>query len=163
MYFEDRELGETPNTIFDYFPDDMLVIMDESHMSVPQMRSMPSADRSRKYSLIEHGFRLPTAAEHRPLGFDELEYMLGRNKLKTVDIDGNPIIKNLTSAQKSKAKIQEKKAKLAQSKISSDIYIPEHNLTKNKSQARTIFVSATPAEYEMENCDVLAEQIIRPT
>ena len=80
MYFENRAPGDTPNTIFDYFPDDFLIIMDESHMSVPQLRSMPSADRTRKFSLVEHGFRLPSATEHRPLGFEELETMLGWKK-----------------------------------------------------------------------------------
>lgn len=54
MYFEKRKRGATPNTIFDYFPDDMLIIMDESHMSVPQLQSMPSADKTRKTSLVEH-------------------------------------------------------------------------------------------------------------
>ncbi|MFA7284831.1 MAG: DEAD/DEAH box helicase family protein [Candidatus Absconditabacterales bacterium] len=77
MYFEHRAPGDTPNTIFDYFPDGCLIIMDESHMSVPQLRSMPSADRTRKYSLVEHGFRLPSAMEHRPLAFEELECMIG--------------------------------------------------------------------------------------
>ncbi len=80
MYFENRAPWDTPNTIFDYFPDDCLIIMDESHMSVPQLRSMPSADRTRKYSLVEHGFRLPTAMEHRPLSFEELEFMVGRKQ-----------------------------------------------------------------------------------
>jgi len=77
MYFEKRGRGETPNTIFDYFPEDMLLIMDESHMSVPQLQSMPSADKTRKKSLIDHGFRLPSAAEHRPLSFQEVEGILG--------------------------------------------------------------------------------------
>ena len=73
IYFDKRQHGESPYTIFDYFPDDMLVIMDESHMSVPQMRAMPEADKSRKVNLIEHGFRLPSAIDHRPLNFQELE------------------------------------------------------------------------------------------
>lgn len=76
-YFDGRVTGASPNTIFDYFPDDMLLIMDESHMSVPQLRSMPAADATRKTSLIEHGFRLPSAIDHRPLNFTEVETMLG--------------------------------------------------------------------------------------
>jgi excinuclease ABC subunit B len=158
MYFEDRDRGETPNTIFDYFPDDMLVIMDESHMSVPQMRSMPSADRSRKYSLIEHGFRLPSAGEHRPLWFEELEYMLG---WKNPDFDHAG--KKLTTAEKAKAKLKAKKEEKFLSKFSNDINISPALLSKIKKSSKTIFVSATPADYEMENGQVLAEQIIRPT
>jgi excinuclease ABC subunit B len=73
IYFDKRQHGESPYTIFDYFPDDMLLIMDESHMSVPQMRAMPAGDHSRKMSLINHGFRLPSAIDHRPLNFEELE------------------------------------------------------------------------------------------
>jgi excinuclease ABC subunit B len=76
IYFDKREPGQAPYTIFDYFPDDMLIIMDESHMSVPQMQAMPQADASRKKNLIEHGFRLPSAGEHRPLNFQELETIM---------------------------------------------------------------------------------------
>jgi len=70
-------VGEPPSTLFDYFPDDMLVIVDESHMSIPQLRAMPQGDKSRKISLVEYGFRLPSALDHRPLSFEELAYILG--------------------------------------------------------------------------------------
>ncbi len=78
MYFEKRDRWATPQTIFDYFPDDMLLIMDESHMSIPQLQSMPAADKTRKKSLIDHGFRLPSASEHRPLSFHEVEEKMWR-------------------------------------------------------------------------------------
>jgi excinuclease ABC subunit B len=71
-YFENRLDGWSPNTLFDYFPDDFLLIVDESHMTLPQFWWMPRADTSRKQSLIDHGFRLPSAIHHRPLNFDEL-------------------------------------------------------------------------------------------
>lgn len=175
MYFEDRDRWQIPNTIFDYFPDDMLVIMDESHMSVPQMKSMPSADRSRKYSLIEHGFRLPSAAEHRPLDFGELQYALWRKN---------------TEAQKAKDELKSQAAlkadtkwKATNSQKASLVYNTNQNMrwinedssneaTKflyadldkhKKPKSKTIFVSATPADYELEISDVIAEQIIRPT
>lgn len=128
MYFEKRKWGDTPNTIFDYFPDDMLVIIDESHMTVPQLQSMPSADFTRKKSLIDHGFRLPSASQHRPLSFDELQTMIGRNE-------------------------HELKPETLSSSVNSHI----------KSHSKTLFVSATPANYEIEHSTGIAEQVIRPT
>jgi excinuclease ABC subunit B len=71
-YFEQRLEGGTPNTIFNYFPDDFLLIVDESHMTLPQLRAMPQGDKSRKQTLIDHGFRLPSAIHHRPLSNGEL-------------------------------------------------------------------------------------------
>lgn len=68
-----RERGEPPDTLFSYFPDDFLLVVDESHVTVPQLGGMYEGDRSRKESLIEHGFRLPSAADNRPLRFVELE------------------------------------------------------------------------------------------
>lgn len=130
MYFEKRNWWDTPNTIFDYFPDNMLIIMDESHMSIPQLRSMPSADKTRKMSLIDYGFRLPSAAEHRPLWFEELQTMLGRN--------------------------HENEAEL-QCLISSNL---KHH---RKKWVKTLYVSATPADYELNCSSSIAEQIIRPT
>lgn len=100
-----REPGSTPYTLFDYFGDDFLVVIDESHVTVPQVRGMYNGDRARKESLVENGFRLPSAFDNRPLKFEEWE-----NKLK-----------------------------------------------------QTIFVSATPADYEAEHTKSVAEQIIRPT
>ncbi|RLC23558.1 MAG: excinuclease ABC subunit B [Deltaproteobacteria bacterium] len=105
-HFTGRKQGEPPPTLLDYFPDDFLVCIDESHISVPQLRAMYAGDRSRKKTLIEYGFRLPSALDNRPLKFEEFE-----------------------------------------SKIS-----------------RAIYVSATPAEYEVEKGEhAIVEQIVRPT
>jgi len=105
-HFTGRKQGEPPPTLLDYFPDDFLVCIDESHIGVPQFRAMYAGDRSRKETLIEYGFRLPSALDNRPLKFEEFE-----------------------------------------SKISQAIY-----------------VSATPAEYELEKGKhALVEQIVRPT
>jgi len=101
-----RKTGEPPPTLFDYFPDDFLLIVDESHISVPQIRAMYKGDRSRKETLVLFGFRLPSALDNRPLRFDEFE-----------------------------------------SKIN-----------------RVIYVSATPADFEMEKSGKdIVEQIVRPT
>ncbi len=101
-----RSAGVPPATLFDYFPEDMLVIVDESHASIPQIRGMIGGDQSRKRVLVEYGFRLPSALDNRPLRLEEWE-----------------------------------------SRIS-----------------KAIFVSATPAEYEIEKSDgIVVEQIIRPT
>ena len=76
-HFEGRAPGEAPYTLLDYFPDDFVTVIDESHVTIPQLRAMSEGDRSRKESLIEHGFRLPSAADNRPLRFDEIEQRLG--------------------------------------------------------------------------------------
>ncbi|GAB2719571.1 excinuclease ABC subunit UvrB [Paenibacillus thermoaerophilus] len=68
-----RERGSTPYTLLDYFPDDMLVVVDESHVTLPQIRAMYNGDRARKEALVEHGFRLPSALDNRPLRFEEFE------------------------------------------------------------------------------------------
>jgi excinuclease ABC subunit B len=105
-HFTGRAPGEPPPTLLDYFPDDFLVFIDESHIAVPQLRAMYKGDRSRKQTLVEYGFRLPSALDNRPLKFDE-----------------------------------------SASKIS-----------------RVIYVSATPADYELEKAGVeVVEQIVRPT
>ncbi len=70
-HIEGRGPGETPGTLLDYFPDDFLTVIDESHVSVPQLNGMYEGDRSRKETLVEHGFRLPSALDNRPLRFDE--------------------------------------------------------------------------------------------
>jgi len=75
-HFSGRQPGEPPPTLIDYFPDDLLIVMDESHQTVPQVGSMYKGDRSRKETLVEHGFRLPSALDNRPLKFDEFEKFL---------------------------------------------------------------------------------------
>src|SRR5688572_33247754 len=68
-----REKGEPPPTLIDYFPDDFLLVVDESHQTIPQVRAMWGGDRARKETLVEYGFRLPSAIDNRPLSFDEFE------------------------------------------------------------------------------------------
>ncbi len=105
-WLDGRTPGQTPYTLFDYFPQDLLVVLDESHISVPQIGGMFRGDRARKETLVEYGWRLPSALDNRPLRFDEWE-MRARQR---------------------------------------------------------VYVSATPAEYELEKCQgVVVEQLIRPT
>ncbi|RFS16327.1 excinuclease ABC subunit UvrB [Emticicia sp. C21] len=105
-YFDRRLPGQRPFCLLDYFPQDFLLVVDESHASMPQIRAMWGGDRSRKESLVEYGFRLPSAMDNRPLKFQEFEELVGQ----------------------------------------------------------TIFVSATPADYEIRRTEgVVVEQIIRPT
>ena len=104
-YFDGRNEGEPPFTLMDYFPKGFLTIIDESHMTIPQIRAMYNGDRARKTSLVEYGFRLPSAYDNRPLNFAEFEERLNQ----------------------------------------------------------TIFVSATPAEYEKNKSGQIVEQLIRPT
>jgi len=73
MHLSGRKWGEKPNTLLDYFPDDFLTVIDESHVTVPQIRGMYNGDRARKNTLVEYGFRLPSAKENRPLRFDEFQ------------------------------------------------------------------------------------------
>lgn len=72
-YLTNREAGEQPATLLDYFPEDFLLFIDESHMTLPQVRGMYNGDRARKETLVEHGFRLPSALDNRPLRFDEFQ------------------------------------------------------------------------------------------
>jgi excinuclease ABC subunit B len=104
-YLTDRAPGEQPATLLDYYPDDSLILIDESHMTIPQVRGMYNGDRARKEVLVEYGFRLPSALDNRPLTFTEFE--------------------------------------------------------KHINQA--IYVSATPAEYELSRSPDPAQQVIRPT
>lgn len=105
-YFDRRKPGERPFCLLDYFPDDFLMVIDESHVTVSQIRAMYGGDRARKTNLVEYGFRLPAAIDNRPLKFEEFESVLNQ----------------------------------------------------------TIFVSATPAEFELRKSEgVFAEQVIRPT
>jgi excinuclease ABC subunit B len=78
MHLSRRKPGEQPSTLMDYFPDDFLIFVDESHISLPQVRGMYAGDRARKDVLVEHGFRLPSARDNRPLTFSEFERMLGQ-------------------------------------------------------------------------------------
>ena len=77
-YFDGRSAGMRPFCLIDYFPDDFLTFIDESHVTVPQIRAMSGGDRSRKQTLIDYGFRLPAAADNRPLRFDEFEALVGQ-------------------------------------------------------------------------------------
>ena len=105
-YFDGREAGTRPFCLLDFFPEDFLMVIDESHVSVPQIRAMYGGDRSRKESLVNYGFRLPAALDNRPLKFEEF-----------------------------------------------------HELAK-----QVIYISATPAEYELEESGgVVVEQVVRPT
>lgn len=105
-YFDRRSPGQRPFCLIDYFPDDFLLVIDESHVTIPQVRGMWGGDRSRKENLVDYGFRLPSALDNRPLNFNEFEDKMGQ----------------------------------------------------------VIFVSATPAEYELRRSDgVVVEQLIRPT
>ncbi|GAB3041728.1 excinuclease ABC subunit UvrB [Natronobiforma cellulositropha] len=78
VYFDDREPGDTPYTLLDYFPEEFLTVIDESHVTLPQVRGQFAGDKSRKDSLVENGFRLPTAYDNRPLTFEEFEEKLDR-------------------------------------------------------------------------------------
>lgn len=78
MHVSGRTFGERPSCIFDFFPEDYLLIIDESHVTVPQLRAMYAGDRSRKTNLVEHGFRLPSALENRPLKFEEFESIVNQ-------------------------------------------------------------------------------------
>lgn len=73
-----RQPGEPPPTLYDYFPEDMLIVVDESHQSIPQIRAMFTGDRSRKQNLVDFGFRLPSALDNRPLKFEEWEQRVGQ-------------------------------------------------------------------------------------
>lgn len=156
LYFDQRLPGEPPNTIFDYFPEDMLVIVDESHMTLPQLRAMPQADRARKINLIKHWFRLPSAIDHRPLRFNELETSLGWKDL----IESQETI----SQQLEKENISNTHIELLAKNPKAREENHAHAIrNKIKPNAKTLFVSATPAAYELETSQKIVEQIIRPT
>jgi excinuclease ABC subunit B len=159
LYFDRRLPGEAPNTIFDYFPDDMLLIADESHMSIPQLRAMPQADRSRKSNLIKYGFRLPSAIDHRPLRFEELEVTMGLRPIDEIVADAAAMSEaNLESD----AHIQLLAKDPVKLKARQKNHL-EQLSSKTKKGARTLFVSATPAVYELELSKTIAQQVIRPT
>src|SRR5690625_7982376 len=77
-YLTNRKPGERPYCLIDYFPDDFLMVVDESHQTIPQIGAMYGGDRSRKIQLVEHGFRLPSAMDNRPLTFEQWETMVNQ-------------------------------------------------------------------------------------
>ncbi len=145
-YFEWRLNWQPPNTLFDYFPDDFLLIIDESHMTIPQLKAMPQWDKSRKLNLINYWFRLPSAIHHRPLIFEELETILGWKTPQTEE----------------QWQILEEKVKKFFNNVLGEDYISKLK-EKIKKNCKTLFVSATPAEYELNISEKVVEQIIRPT
>jgi excinuclease ABC subunit B len=78
-YFDRRQAGQRPFCLLDFFPDDFLLVVDESHVTIPQIRAMWGGDRSRKESLVDYGFRLPSAMDNRPLTFQEFEDISGQS------------------------------------------------------------------------------------
>ena len=100
-YLTDREPGDQPATLLDYFPDDSLMIIDESHMTIPQIRGMYNGDRARKETLVNYGFRLPSALDNRPLRFDEFT----RHQNQTIYVSATPAEyeMNLSLAQEVKS------------------------------------------------------------
>ena len=184
LYFDKRLPGEAPNTIFDYFPKDFLLIIDESHMTIPQLNAMSQWDRARKNNLIKYWFRLPSAIDHRPLRFEELEATLWWKSLDEIKLDQATdnldlvstthlkVLENSVSSwtnvkdlrwdsQDSSAKASEwqqlinKEARAENQRANLE--------SKIKTWAKAIFLSATPAEYELNLSDEVVEQIIRPT
>ncbi len=167
LYFDQRLPWEPPNTIFDYFPEDFLLIVDESHMTIPQLKAMAQGDRARKNNLIRYGFRLPSAIDHRPLRFEELEATLGRKELDEVALDEAAADLELVSdahQQVLASQTTEEKADSALLNREARKSNQHSTLTqKRKHGAKSIFLSATPAEYELELSEQVVEQIIRPT
>ncbi len=163
LYFDKRLPGEAPNTIFDYFPKDFLLIIDESHMTIPQLNAMSQWDRARKNNLIKYWFRLPSAIDHRPLRFEELEATLWWKSLDEIKLD--QATDNLDLVSKTHLQVIEKEEK-TQSLINKKARAENQRVnlqSKIKTWAKSIFLSATPAEYELNLSDEVVEQIIRPT
>lgn len=167
LYFDQRLPGQPPNTIFDYFPEDFLLIVDESHMTIPQLRAMAQWDRARKNNLIRYGFRLPSAIDHRPLRFEELEATLGRKELDEVALDEAAADLELVSDAHQQVLASQKEEKKADPSLLNREArkVNQHSVLsqKIKKGAKSIFLSATPAEYELELSEQVVEQIIRPT
>ena len=164
LYFDKRLPGEAPNTIFDYFPKDFLLIIDESHMTIPQLNAMSQWDRARKNNLIKYWFRLPSAIDHRPLRFEELEATLWWKSLDDIKLD--QATDNLDLVSTTHLQVIEKWEDKSQSLINKKARAENQraNLaSKIKTWAKSIFLSATPAEYELNLSDEVVEQIIRPT
>lgn len=167
LYFDQRLPGQPPNTIFDYFPEDFLLIVDESHITIPQLRAMAQWDRARKNNLIRYGFRLPSAIDHRPLRFEELEATLGRKELDEVALDEAAADLELVSDAHQQVLASQKEEKKSDSSLLNREArkVNQHSVLsqKIKKGAKSIFLSATPAEYELELSEQVVEQIIRPT
>ncbi len=187
LFFDKRLPGEAPNTIFDYFPKDFLLIIDESHMTIPQLNAMSQWDRARKNNLIKYWFRLPSAIDHRPLRFEELEATLWWKSLDEIKLD--QATDNLDLVSTTHLKVLESQKTFSLDKEGGplavgDLKNPQSlrsewqslinkqaraenqraNLqSKIKTWAKSIFLSATPAEYELNLSDEVVEQIIRPT
>lgn len=158
LYFDRRLPWEPPNTIFDYFPDDMLLIIDESHMTIPQLQAMPWWDRSRKRNLIQYWFRLPSAIDHRPLNFEELQLILWWK-----DIDVDKLTTHLTDHEvlsDTYLSVVSDSVKVHNARRENQVAII---LQKQKKQCKTVCLSATPAEYELTTSQQIVEQLIRPT
>jgi len=187
LYFDKRLPGEAPNTIFDYFPKDFLLIIDESHMTIPQLNAMSQWDRARKNNLIKYWFRLPSAIDHRPLRFEELEATLWWKSLDEIKLDQATDNLDLVSTTHLKVlesqvasswtNVKDLRCNTKDSSAKASEWHPESLINKQaraenqranlqskiKTWAKSIFLSATPAEYELNLSDEVVEQIIRPT
>ena len=166
LYFDQRLPWEPPNTIFDYFPDDFLLIIDESHMTIPQLRAMAQWDRARKNNLIRYWFRLPSAIDHRPLRFEELEATLQWKDINEIKLDEAAADLDLVSTVHKQVVNEWKKEDKNSSLINHEARKNNQQETlsrKTKKNVKSIFLSATPAEYELDLSDEVVEQIIRPT
>ncbi len=171
LYFDKRIPGQAPSTLFEYFPDDFLMIIDESHMTIPQLQAMPSGDRARKVNLIKYWFRLPSAIDHRPINFSELESKLWRvesdlNKLKERSKKELKIISDKSRVLEERLENKNNALWETYEKLKEKLWYQDDlnsKLFKKHIDAKTIFLSATPAEYELNISEKIVEQIIRPT
>ena len=159
-YFEKRIPAQPPQTLSDYFPDEFLLIIDESHMTIPQFQAMPAADKSRKLNLINYWFRLPSALDHRPLFWQELEYILNITNEKEVFNPQSELFKLYEEIIKIESNLLDGKKQ-----FNFDIKNVLDKLHQyKKKKVYILFVSATPAEYEIKaSNNTIVEQIIRPT
>ena len=144
-----------------------MLIVDESHMTIPQLKAMAQGDRARKNNLIRYGFRLPSAIDHRPLRFEELEATLGRKAIDEVALDEAAADLELVSDVHQQVLASQTTEKKADSSLLNREARKSNQHTiltqKVKKGAKSIFLSATPAEYELELSEQVVEQIIRPT
>ena len=151
-----RGAGEPPPTLLDYLPGDCLVIIDESHQTVPQVRGMFQGDRSRKEVLVEYGFRLPSALDNRPLTFEEWEERVGLAELES-SASWRRATRGMREAAGSVgwAVARERPVEAAS---------PPDTGSQESGIRQVVFVSATPGDYELRlTGGVFAEQVVRPT